>query len=674
MKKQLLIVPALVLATSGMLNAQTIIFSENFEGTTGTSLPAAWTQTTLATDGGWKTGTTLGSSSFSIPSHTRYMATNDDACNCNKSNDFVVTPSFTLTGTTSPKFTFDVLNPAQTYQGATEKCTVEITTNGGSSWTVLETLPSLTSWTNHSIDLTPYIGQTVQVGFRYNDGGGWLFGCAVDNVVVLDPPAKEGSLINIIMNKYVLAGNQTISTVFKTMGGPNVTSTILKYSVDGGTPVQQTFNPNVSYGNTYTANFTTPANLTAGIHAIKAWITDINGTGPDATPANDTAKFNVTVQATKPAKKVLVEEFTGAWCGYCPRGGVALGQITADTNIIGAAIHDNDNMSTTEGNTVISAYASGFPSGMVDRAYFAPAGDWTLDNSQWQTLATSRLAEVVPATVSLSNVTYNSTSRQISVTVNATFVASVKGAFSINTYVVENNVYGPLGTNADNSWNQHSYYFKDNTSPFYHVGYMASTDSSLVYLRPNEYIHHHVVDKMAGGPYGDNTVVPTSLVTAGTTFTKTFTYTLPAADPGGAHRFHPENVYLIGTVAEYDPSVKDSRYILNVTESKLVAGPESPGPVATSVNEIKADFGSVSVYPNPASTLTNIMVDLKAAQSIKITIYDALGQLVRTEDHVGLDAGQHIFDVNTSSFTNGVYNIIISTKDSSITKKITVAK
>lgn len=681
MKKQLLLVPALCIAAAGALKAQTVIYSQDFESTTGSAIPATWTQTTQATDGGWLSGTNLGSSSFGIPAHTRYVATNDDGCNCNKSNDFLVSASFALTSAMNPKLTFDVLNPAGTYQGATEKMTVEVSTNGGSTWTVLETVPSIVAWTNHAIDLTPYAGQgNVMVGFRYNDGGGWLFGAAIDNVKVIEPAAKEVSVTSVIMNKYVLAGNQTVSATLLSNGGPNVTSAILNYNVDGGTAVQQTFSPALSFGNTYTANFTTPANLTAGLHTVKAWVSDVNGTGPDATPNNDTASFYVTVQASKPAKKVLIEEFTGAWCGYCPRGGVALHDMTAaDPDVIGAAIHDNsgsggDQMITTEGNTVISAYASAFPTGMVDRAFYGPENDYTLDNSEWQDLVDTRKAEVVPATVTLTNVSYNTTSRQISVTVSANFVADVKGAYSLNCYVVENNIYGPLGTNASNGWNQHSYYYGDNTSPFYQIGYLPTPgDQSLAYLRPNEYTHNHVVDKMMGGPYGDNTVIPSSsMVTAGTTFTKTFTYTLPAADPGGAHRYHPENVYLVGMVAEYSASNKAARYILNVTQSKLVAGAEDPGPV--SVNEVKGDFGTVSVYPNPASTLTNISLDLKTAENIKITVYDALGQVVRSEEHSNLDAGVHVFDMNTAGFNSGIYNVVISTNKGSITKKVTIAK
>lgn len=65
--------------------AQTTLYSQNFEGT---GLPTDWSQTSNATDGGWKFGTNtqLQSSSFPITAHTKMACTNDDACNCDKSN------------------------------------------------------------------------------------------------------------------------------------------------------------------------------------------------------------------------------------------------------------------------------------------------------------------------------------------------------------------------------------------------------------------------------------------------------------------------------------------------------------------------------------------------------------------------------------------------------------
>ena len=112
------------------------IFSEDFEGTSGSSLPASWSQSTLSTDGGWLsgTGTGLSSTSFGIPNHTRILATNDDGCNCNKSADFLKSPAFDLLGYTTVYLSFDAFWFAGTYQGATESADLMGSVDGGTTW------------------------------------------------------------------------------------------------------------------------------------------------------------------------------------------------------------------------------------------------------------------------------------------------------------------------------------------------------------------------------------------------------------------------------------------------------------------------------------------------------------------------------------------------------------
>jgi hypothetical protein len=122
---------------------------------------------------------------------TQFAYSNDDNCNCNKSNDRLRSPVFSLDGAyTSATLTFDHAFADL----PTETAEVQISTGGG--YTLIATLANTsaitgggaatTPWVNGvTVDLTPYIGQaTVQVRFRYNDGGGWMYGLAIDNVLV----------------------------------------------------------------------------------------------------------------------------------------------------------------------------------------------------------------------------------------------------------------------------------------------------------------------------------------------------------------------------------------------------------------------------------------------------------------------------------------------------------
>jgi hypothetical protein len=68
---------------------QNVLLSEDFE--LGI-LPLGWTQTSNASDGGWLLGnyTALQSTYWSIAPHGNFIATNDDACDCDKSVDYLI--------------------------------------------------------------------------------------------------------------------------------------------------------------------------------------------------------------------------------------------------------------------------------------------------------------------------------------------------------------------------------------------------------------------------------------------------------------------------------------------------------------------------------------------------------------------------------------------------------
>ena len=86
-----------------------VIFQEDFESGT---FPFGWTQETNATDGGWLIGSSSGLSSQFWPiaanGSTRIAATNDDGCNCDKSQDRLITPPLDFTGLSGIALQVDV--------------------------------------------------------------------------------------------------------------------------------------------------------------------------------------------------------------------------------------------------------------------------------------------------------------------------------------------------------------------------------------------------------------------------------------------------------------------------------------------------------------------------------------------------------------------------------------
>ncbi|NND87915.1 MAG: Omp28-related outer membrane protein, partial [Flavobacteriaceae bacterium] len=70
-----------------------------------------------------------------------------------------------------------------------------------------------------------------------------------------------------------------------------------------------------------------------------------------------------------PKRKIVIEDYTGAWCGYCPRVSAAIEAIREVTDDIAViAIHNDDAMAVAFEEDLRDEFGvSGFPAGRVNR-------------------------------------------------------------------------------------------------------------------------------------------------------------------------------------------------------------------------------------------------------------------------------------------------------------------
>lgn len=93
------------------------------------------------------------------------------------------------------------------------------------------------------------------------------------------------------------------------------------------------------------------------------------------TPAGGTTLTSPTIQITindviKFNKRVLIEDFTGTWCGYCPRVSYAIEQVKAQTSdVVVTAIHRGNDPYNFSGATALENQIglSGYPTAMLNR-------------------------------------------------------------------------------------------------------------------------------------------------------------------------------------------------------------------------------------------------------------------------------------------------------------------
>lgn len=280
---------SLVLSCS-ILQAQTVLVQENFDAGV---LPDGWSQQTLSTDGGWLNGTNgeLSSAYWNIAPHGQMIATNDDGCDCDKSADYLIMPELDLSGVDNAILAFSTYFDGGTYQGITEGAFIEYSLDGGESWTLLETLMGTDdgAWDFEVVSLADLLGQgAVHIAFRYNDGGGWLYGWALDDVAVLEPGGLDLALTALALDELVFAPTQAeLAGSVVNLGADTIYSYTIAWSAGGESG--QTTVDGVALGSadahTFNLGAVLPFDL-SGTYAVTAEIVSVNGVADDVAGNN----------------------------------------------------------------------------------------------------------------------------------------------------------------------------------------------------------------------------------------------------------------------------------------------------------------------------------------------------------------------------------------------------
>jgi Zn-dependent metalloprotease len=134
---------------------------------------------------GWKHGTDLDlrSPSFYLTPHTQFMASNDDICSCDSSNDMLTSPVLDLSNYKEAHLTFDGFGDGA---GLSDGY-VKVSTDGGKTWDTVFKMYYINNWIEYHVDLTPYAGKScVLVAFLHDDNGLYGDGFAVDNIKITE--------------------------------------------------------------------------------------------------------------------------------------------------------------------------------------------------------------------------------------------------------------------------------------------------------------------------------------------------------------------------------------------------------------------------------------------------------------------------------------------------------
>ncbi|MDX2359285.1 MAG: T9SS type A sorting domain-containing protein [Crocinitomicaceae bacterium] len=643
MKKKILL--AIILIISGAAGAQTIHLSEDFES----GIPGSWTQTTLATDGGWIAGTTgiLSSQFWPLnPSNTsNFVATNDDDCNCDKSMDRLITPAMDFTGQSNVFLVFDLVFDLSSYGGATETATIEYSIDGGTSWNVIHTISDLDpatqfTWVNESVDISAVAGMSnVLIAFHFNDDGGWLYGFALDNMQIYSPLDWDGGIASITTPTIATAGSTIdISGEILNQGANTITSIDLTYNAGAG-DVTENISVNILPFGTESFTHTTPLNLpTVQTYTITVSVTNPNG-NVDGNTANNSQTFDVAALTIVPTKMVFGEVACGTWNQFNPRGADFMDymDVTYGTDSwAGVSVHNGDPMTNTIYDAQMAGTIAGYPSGHVDR--MAQPG---IDPSNFEAAYNVQITEIPPADIDV-DASYNAGTGVLDITITATFAYAVSSDLRLNAIITEDHVTG-TGT----GWDQVNFY-SGQVDPLPGFGLDWDVLPNPVPAADLEY--NHVAREITGGFYGVIGSVPGSVI-AGQVVTYSTSYIVPSDQ-------NLDNIEVIGLLHD-----ATSSRVLNAGKSnEFFVGVET----------VEAAFG-VEVFPNPSSDFVNVRVELPEAGNLSIEVLNVLGQPVSFESF-GTTSGSQYVVLDLTNYKPGVYHAVVVVDGFRVVKSFNVIK
>ena len=339
-----------------------------------------------------------------------------------------------------------------------------------------------------------------------------------------------------------------------------------------------------------------------------------------------TVLFGQTIVSTTPSNKnIILEEFTGTECLWCPEGHKIANEIMADNpgrvwviNIHSGSFSGNDpNYKTEWGNALNNqAGTQAFPGGTVNRQVFAgiPTQQYygapaalAYDRERWAECVARGVAEPSPVNVA-ATATIDWETRLLTVYVEVYYTENaVQRTNKLNVALLQNNVLGPQEG--------------------------KSLYPEMVF--GDLYKHNNMLRHLLTGQWG----VDIPATTAGTFFTETFTYTIPE---------HIRNVPLI---------LEDLSVIAFVCENQktILTGCKAKTTWENSIKDIP-DI-AISIAPNPM----NDELFIKGIYD-KLEIFSVTGQIVATAYNQPT--------VNVSHLAKGIYIVKMLSNGQTCTVKV----
>lgn len=453
----------------------------------------------------------------------------------------------------------------------------------------------------------------------------------------------DASLSSATVRAKGLTGSSSPATIkIKNTGRTKITKAQVEWSVAGGPVTTENYNSLNLDSLKESAALPLSNNViySGGIAKLDFKITKVNDAVDDKA-SNNVRSLNIEGVTPAPYKKIVVEEATGTWCQWCPRGAVYIDSLTKlyPDHFIGIAVHNSDPMVVAEYDAGMRAFPgfTGFPSVVTDRRTLG-------DPSGVEPVFYDQIVELTPVKLDLGS-KFDANTRELTVEVKADFIEAVAGDYRFNLMVVESGVKGTTS-----SYNQSNAYAGGAN------GVMGGFE-----LLPNpvpaaKMTYNHVARAIMDGWDGFAGDLPAD-IPAGTSYVKSYSYIVPAA-------YNISNIKLVAVMM--DPNSE----IINANEASfdeaLAKG------LFTATKDAGHLVNQLIINPNPASDIAQVHVSISNSSKVSMEIVDLMGKVVGKKEY-GVLSGVVDLPIQTSLLENGNYLVRVTQDNKFQTQKLVVA-
>ncbi len=433
----------------------------------------------------------------------------------------------------------------------------------------------------------------------------------------------------IFIGDYYPEGEHPLTIYYINNGPGSVKNMVVNWRVNNGTvhsetvtDLQAVASPIFLHSFTTEGTFEITGNEPS--YNIQVWLSEPDG---EIDPNNTNNSINKTIKKLDNACEsfVLLEPHLGVSNSYSPDVEVQLEELLSSypDKLLVAAVHTDDDMEIpgishqimVEANTGYDMY---FSDALIDRYSFPPdyigqSTKPTYERETWNKRLEQRFNFYRPVHLSTSN-TFNQSTREVTIDIDATFLADLQGDYRFNCYIMENPVTGSGAGYAQN--NRYSY--EGPTSQ----GYQGLPTGSHPYYNYPTLIegfqHRNVVWDMLGGAWGSEGSIPSS-VTKGQVVSKRYNYTLPS-------NIDINEAYLIVIVQEYNTAIEE-RHFINTLRADLnsTAQHQYLGAVASAYSDVDLRLFLEGTYTNNGQMLANLGSYMPTSQPYNSAPYNYYG-------------------------------------------------